>query len=860
MKHLYLLALFTFSTVKSQNDTIWINNHEISVKEKATHYFTFEKIQNKNLYKIGKYTKDHIAVLKGTTFNNDYQHLVYTDKLYSYSEKGILLNAGNITNNKYNGEMVSYTPSGESFVSEFRDDLLYEGTYIFEQNNYLKTGHAEGGKYIKQVIQINDSEKIVLEFKDNIIISQKYFIQDKLINSGEYKNGIHYNGYFNDLSNEFKGINITSLYKDAVLMEQKTFYKNGKIKVQTLLENKLYTNIYYNLKSEEISKVTYKLDENNLPTYFDGTQCNFSESDNEKLKTAYTYKKGKLTHITYYEDNEILFIMHLLDEVLDTIAYYKNNTLFSSVTFDKEGYPIDGTVVDRFEEITYNNKKIIRIDEFYSDKKLFCTYDNATYKYTYYDQQGNIFEEHKTISEKTTFDKKIANGTIYILDENKQYIKTEETYKNGKLEKRYEFSFINDERVLLNEFLYKEGQLVRKRQYFPNSAIQSFETFSGQNLLAGIYYDENGNQIGKYDALKRNGTYIKYFPESTDIHIKVKWLNKMLLEYHEYEHSPYSKALRPKIEMKLNSKAAFYFNNEIVAEAELENGKIKNGKIFHNQDPNYYIYNNYEDYLKEGEELFYSKFTNELVYRNFYHKGILEFRELYKNNQLFLSIPVVNDVFSGNATMYDKNGDVKSMIDFKEGMVYNGTIEYTENNLNVKEVYKNGNIKLVEITNSKGITLLKKIPENGPVQKYEIYHPNGQPYYSFTSYGQLFHGKLLQYNSFGVLEQEHRFEYGVPKKGIIKTSLWVPNEYGTSTFILSTHTFNKDHVMVENYSQNQILFNKKEYNIALSDQRRNYAKVVPRIYTIYPLVYKYIDSYEPLLLKKSTNTELILNF
>ncbi|MBE7646768.1 hypothetical protein F7644_12335 [Tenacibaculum finnmarkense genomovar ulcerans] len=303
------------------------------------------------------------------------------------------------------------------------------------------------------------------------------------------------------------------------------------------------------------------------------------------------------------------------------------------------------------------------------------------------------------------------------------------TYKNGLREGYYETN-----KILFDENYKPMSKFPKTIGTYKNDTIKigkwtSYYEYEEKLLHSTENYNNDGVKIGKWNEYFKNGRlkHIKHFNKLGD---RVKswkyYFNDNTIEKEMYYDEKGN---------KIGVWKEYYENGELYYKADYPDGEL-NG------------------FYKTGEQKFKGQLMKEELqgkFTEFYKNGsirtIKNFENgikksigisYYKNKQIEKKCTYINDtLYSGNYVEYYEKGQLKSSRNFnKEGIPIGKWEEYYENgNLSIlsklpdgthKVFYKNGNIKIKgQFKNSLEDGLFKEFYENGKLKGITEY-PNGE--------------------------------------------------------------------------------------------------------------------------------------
>ena len=395
-------------------------------------------------------------------------------------------------------------------------------------------------------------------------------------------------------------------------------------------------------------------------------------------------------------------------------------------------------------------------------------------KYSYYDKSG-----------RKTIEKNYTDG--YIDGKQLSFFKDGTIQTSGvrKNKQWYSGTFLLAEGVYRGIDEYKNGEQIGSFRFYSDSKQIAEKLINGKkddgekldfNNATRIYYDRNGNEIGR---LKRSGGR----PDGDGIRINFYDSDNLV-----YAISVQSKI--PYVNGKRNGEAIFYDKKgKVIAKGIYKNG-FKHSGVFYEGDTFLHYENGVQrekvlGYNKDGEivssgtikneEPWEGTFTNPYSYIskseiNSYVEGKIEGKQTYFYDRDFKQIHfyqhLVNDRKEGKFALFDKEGNQLSKGIYKDEEPWEGTF-YDERNRETS-TYEEGNLHgdFFQL-NQKGDTIyfatyqygkkngfVKTInPNNG--KRHECYFRNGNP-----SAGELYERDENSLFIFDERELTERHRYG----------------------------------------------------------------------------------------------------
>ena len=541
---LFLLPLFCHA----QNDTIWMSKfHSLTTKQTAEYFRIIKKIDQKTI-QINEYRLDKSKMLEQQCNLNEDK--TFNGQATQFFEDGKTAVIYEIKNSAINGKVTSFLKNGSKTECTYKNNMLFDGTIIFEDNGiYIQHIAKNGLPVVNKYYNLDKENSGYIETFINEIKTCKSF----------NKNGKIIGEAINNKEGDVVSGILGEYNSTPLVLEKLIHYKNKEItKEITLLENGTTREITtYNLTNQ--SSVTETFDNNGLKIgsitgtsgteNFQGKMYSYERlSKNKSIpKSLDTYKFGNLLQSIVYNEKGIKKCLVDFDEhgTEKYREYYDTHgKITSKLIYSKPGSPKEGLLIENNKVIEYKEGKIISNKEFYKSGEIFSDKkDNST---QFYDKNGNqigeIIYNNETPYEGTDcqyyFDidaffgyKKYKKGVIveevsYFLDNHlKNVVKEQKFYKD----KLFNPESTNTEGIPMKEIRnFKNGN--KKFEYtdckgYPDGAFYKI-----------ISFDSSGKKIGEYDKNKNEGIYCFYYEQESDDLLSIETYKNGKLQHEKKFH------------------------------------------------------------------------------------------------------------------------------------------------------------------------------------------------------------------------------------------------------------------------------------------------------------------------------------
>lgn len=780
---LFSIALLsgTLGYAQVQKDTIWHDYlDQKTIKENATGY-RFIKPISKDKFQVESYSLENALISKGNTKTNDPNSPKYEGQVIYYQEGGkemILLNA---ENGIPTGKVISKLLDGTEYIGEFKDGSLYNGFLINEYYDCYSQLEAKDGQFLKATLfsKDNNSYRQVVTFKDNTLELEEVFDSNgNLIASLTYDQytpieGVKYTFIHKPLS-----IASIQVYKDSLEVESTSFYSDGKVKIKVKTDGDFNDYTYFNKEGEVIGE--FKNDagyEYESPTY-KGTniEFNYQEGKQDNISQIITYVDNTAVLVKHFDENGILnqTITYREDGFSNSKIEYWNpdGSLKAKIEYSDDGYtPWEGTVLLSDTTSEYIAGELVEETTSYKNGKVFEIKKDL--KSTYFDKNGKVLGT-LTYTKEDGYWSPLNGKSFTIIDD---FVTDETTYEKGMLKHNITYNISNGKRVLNTESFYENGELVKQITYHSNGKISKEETLKNYEQLFSKFYDSNGKLIGAFDHRNTDGTLLTFFDNDVLKSI-VKYNNGTKLYEKKYTQDYLDFSLNaldaPKVylqsEIDFLKEGKFYSKGELVSTVKYKNGAPIEGTVYEDDDYSIVV-SNYENGLKEGEEVTFSKYDpTTIVGRTVYHLGNKVFEETYEEGKVTSRIPFENDVYHGEAIFFDENGDELSRLTYQYGEPFEGTRITDLYTSILTQTYQEGILVSVTDVNIDGVLVYKKTKENEQsiISSVQVFNDaDGSLVYSYEMYEDTnLHGTISYYEN-GKLLRQAKVNNGILESGTI---------------------------------------------------------------------------------------------
>ncbi|MCC9042939.1 hypothetical protein LNQ81_09655 [Myroides sp. M-43] len=774
IKNIFSLAILFSTPMFSQvvKDTIWVDSYDYIVPKKDAESFKIAKaIKGNNALKSIEVYKSNTNKLEskgngkfqegtGTVlYSGDVQYFNKEGKVnatYTYDENNMITKA--VTIDPRNGEVYTCTYSEDNNLNNGIAFYDWQGVYVYVE--------SEEGVYksYKIINPKNDKNELIYEFDDNnVLIGEKYYNeQGQLTHQGTYNEGLIHNG--ESVSPNYKDFSVLSVsqYKEGVLTNTTSYYKNGKIKGTAVVNGNTTKEVYYDQNGKQLGTYTLKLEDDGYTTYQDGTNYYFNiYGDNtDELNAIYHYKDNVAHKVEVYhvapEKNTVKSITYNKeDNTTQKIEYFNpDGTSKGQIIYAEDGYtPKEGTIYEGNTASTYKNSKLVERTEVYSNNKPFeITKNNVS---VYYDTKGKelgriTFKEDPTYGSLT-----YITGTKYTIYND--LISDISKYEKENLVYQATYDNANGGSIISTESFYSNSFLAKDIEYYNNGKKAKIAIYNPNSYAYSAsketYFDNTGKELGTFDYVTQTGTKVEFSYDKQIVSIERFNEGKPLSKKGytlKVESSTGAYFLQSDIDY--NKQGKFYNEKgQIIATASYKDGAPYEGTV--NIIDSYYNTETfYKKGLKVGKETTKYSSSDEIISINYYsNEGELTKMESYDNNILTTSAEYQNDVQHGTTTYYNADGEILSTLIFDQGYASEGiltaigydnysTTEYTNGSIKERKFYtlnedgRTPNILMMEEIYTDTSAFRRSIfdKETGaPIYKYGVANSNLDGLYQY---------------------------------------------------------------------------------------------------------------------------------
>ncbi|MCP1995664.1 hypothetical protein [Flavobacterium sp. HSC-61S13] len=796
-KNIYIpFLLLAGATMHAQNDTIWTNySDQVVGKTDAMYYKTIRPLKDKT-FEVSKYTKTHILYSKGIS-STDENPSIYQGNLRVFDQKGSLLNTFEYKDGVINGTVISTLNDGTTYQAVFNENELYSGTVVYEYEDVYTAMEAKDGMIIKAELfaKTPQNYRQVVYFENNLPVKEETFDgKGQLIATCTYSGYEIYNGNHIDFYYSPLQLKSNSEHKDGSLVKKTQYYRTGEIKEVQVLKDQVNSFTQYNRNGEVIAVYQEQTEADSYTTINDGTQILYnSEIGKEDLmEFKYVYKDSSLSELYEYSSEGTLKQLTEYNDYYPTkVTYYdKNGHKESELIYNESGSPQDG--VEKLENIhrVYSNGNLVSETLFYSNGAPFKKY--ASFKATYFDKKGKqIGQAAFDSKENYNYYSTPTDGVLISIDD-KDLINESNTYKNAKLISSITFENYKGKAAKVQEINYDENEYkISEIKYHSNGQILSESRYANYEVIHSTFYDDKGKLLGKFDHVKLDGTLYTFFDSTNEIQSISKYKNANLLYKKTFYKADIIFAENSKTylesEIDYYKEGLFYEKGVLVSKTVYKDGKPFQGKTIIRDDYSSKVITNYENGLKEGEEVTYSVYLDDITTRDFYHLGEQISTELYENNVVVARIPMENGYYHGEAIYFDSEGQEASRLTYKEGVYYDGVlIANLGSDSSETSTYKEG-VLVESKTISEGQVRMTRTLLNEEELLYHVqnFTASGVLRYDFKMRDDNIDGEIVYYNEKGKAQNKAQLSDGKLISGTIALKVQDYN-YETSNHILVT--------------------------------------------------------------------------
>lgn len=701
----------------------------------------------------------------------------YVDKDYWegkvtwYNEDGTPYQTGNYTNNRIDGEFITYLKD-KRLVANYNKGYFISGKQNINSGS-IKMYTEKESDQLKEIQYEKDFKGIRVEYygsKEKPRETIKYFdAKGELIGVREAVPNGYFKGvevFYNYNPMRVRDINY---YPYGQLLISDRYYDNGKPRELSTSESK-WTKTYYSEKGEQLAKIEYKLSSERLKPE-NGTELTFDYLNYKAVSSVVissrTYEDGVLTkEKSFYKSGSLKTETTYQNKTKELQISYSENGEEQNRMVYKDYRPYNGTEVLKDRISTYKDGRLVEEVQFFYNTDIPQSKKTET-KQTFFDKEGKVLGELEL--EYSNGYSKPMNGQRFTLDYKDGHVTQIEILKNGVVTNRtsYRKKMVGKDNYKtfrrIEEYDEKGYERTREMTFYSNGKLQADISFDNYKEVLGTFFDKTGNKIGTYDYKKEDGKMYKFFYDSDELELLEVKENGKLIKLKKYDYGPnlgYGQ-INPVLikDIDIDCCATSYTKEgEVIGKLIYKDREPWNGQWYDETKRTLYT-------LKEGKkEGVYKKIDYALnvleegQYVNDMAEGI--FKSYDYRGQLLKEEAYINDKLDGTSVYYDNLGKQIGSISFSKGKPLTGTkiISSYNNEIN-SETYKNG--KLIEkIQNgASGKTVTKFIDEQKK-QSISYYKNSDKKKLEYTSSNTYLDGKVIRYNKGGVVMGTAEFSKG----------------------------------------------------------------------------------------------------
>ncbi|WP_430613706.1 hypothetical protein [Flavobacterium sp. JP2137] len=796
------LLLLAATAVHAQNDTIWIGYNDEVVEKQVAAYYKFIETKKPNGFEVTQYTTAHQLYSKGISSVKE-SPSIYQGTVIIFNRKGKPLTTFEYNKGVKEGTSVTTLTDGTKFLAEYRNNELFDGTEVSEfQDVYIALENREGVLTSAMLFdEAPNKFRQIIHFENGTISKEQTFDHnDALIASCTYahfevSDGKHIAFYHHPFQ-----IKSVSDYADQALIQKTTYFRTGETKEIQTLEGETQVLTHYDKSGKELGTYRERTDLENYVTVREGINIIYSleAGKDDQIESIYTYQDDELASLQEYDLEGVLKKVTLYREnyyPIKTTYYDKKGQQESQLTYSEYGEPFDGTEKQENGSRIFKNGQLVSETKHYSSGEVFQK--SANFKTVYLDKKGKQIgaATYDTNTDYTSYSTPIEGEVLTLTAAD--FIATSATYKKGQLVNSTTFVNYRGKAVKQMETSYNEnGYQIAEIKYHPNGQVFSQSEYANYSPTTTAVFDDKGKLLGKFDHLQMDGTLYSFFDSTNDIESISKYQKGALLYkktfYKNDTFFDFNAKIYLESEIDFNKEGLFYEKNELISKATYKDGKPFEGKTVIRDEYASKIVTHYENGEKEGEEITYSIYSDEISTRNFYHLGKKVFTENYENNLVINRIPLENDRYNGEAIYFDSEGKEISRLTYKDDEPFEGTLISIdgENSIRTK-TYKNGYIAESKMEVDGQLKYTRTLLDEDK-QRYQVrsFSDTGLPRYDFKTLAENLDGEVLFYNEKGKIQNKARVQDGE----LIS---------GTISLLLQDYNYNYDsHIAVTKKGQN----------------------------------------------------------
>ncbi|WP_407401911.1 membrane-binding protein [Chryseobacterium sp.] len=461
-----------YSLANAQQIIYFNEDWEVTTKDKMEYYR--ETTKQGNLTLVKDFYKNGTPQMQGLASDSTPNAEVWDGQVTWYYPNGKVQTTSNFKNGTQMGISKGFDENGRVLEDMVYDkDINFRGTryaYKDDYGTYNSITEYEKSEPTKEVVYDEDKDKIRYEtvYTNGYEATEtKYYDErGKYIGTKYSKDyvtsGVVVEYYYQPM----KVKSISKYGKDESIVEEKLFYKNGKVAKEKKLNKKDGVEKTYDVNGVKIAELAYALDkDSNSLSPADGVSYDFSEDLDTPIRIA-TYAKGMLvSEKTYNEETKRLSSeVTYKDGENDKLSYYDDNGNLRSTLQYKDGMPYNGNIITNNSETVFSDGKV------------------QTMKIT--DQDGKIFLEKKYNLAKNIYEAKIYNMDqkmimSYTSDPESDLLNGVITqYENGKAVRK---ATIKDDYLIDGKLSLKTDDQRVEREV--SKKMQYYRVYNDKNVL-----------------------------------------------------------------------------------------------------------------------------------------------------------------------------------------------------------------------------------------------------------------------------------------------------------------------------------------------------------------------------------------
>ncbi|MEP2281163.1 hypothetical protein [Maribacter sp.] len=815
-------------TIFSQNDTIFYDAKWKVVSKEEASFFRPKVEKIGNLYKVEDYYINGNIQMRGTSSSN--QKDVWEGVVSWYDENGKIYQQGTYANNRLNGEYISYE-GDKRIVGQYKDGSFISGAMVsnYGEGHFYQEKKGDSLLQVYFAVDINGIryENYSTAKKGNYL--SKYYDdkgdligERKLLSSG-YIKGLEVYYYYDPMR-----IQKVNYMPYGHVLTNAWYYANGQIREKVKSDEK-WSKEYYDKRGKLLGEIEFQLNGEYLNPV-DGDLISFHQSNvndlSEAIRSVSTYSDGKIIEEQMFSTNG-----------KETgIAKYENGFKVLQVNYDgngkevhrmefKNSLPFNGAETTPYHTIVYKDGELVEEIVFYRDTQKPLKRITKT-KEVYYDIEGNVLGELQ-VNFKNGYGTPWQGKRFTLGAESGEVLGMNE-FKEGVLVRRTDFRkrLVGKETYETFKKIEEYGKSgydkIREIHFYSNGQLQSDITYENYKEVKGVFYAENGKELGVYDYSNKDGKHYEFFRDTNEIRLFENYVDGVLITSKRFEMQTnvdyYEKMPILIHEFDINCCESFYSDKtgELLGSVEYVNQKPWKGIAYDGVDKAKYTIDKGErngDYVKYdysgkiAEEGQYVNDKKEGVFNYYNYYGALKKTENYNEGALH-----------GDVIFYDEEGKLMSKVEYKGGKPYNGTVllnMYSKGKIN-EETYVDGVLtkRISYGENGKNVSTYINGEENETIAYYEDSALMRLKYQTKSSY---LDGEIIRYD----MEGKEQYK-AVLKRGklISGTILLTTNDYNNkvshikvtkSEDLLSVEVIDLDGIIIFEGKEKLIMGSVPEY-------------------------------------------------